>query len=125
MDTSNGLVIPSAKLGSGMYDFGYTTQQLPTSEVAFKASQLDSGGSGFDWSSTVNGIKDLAGVWLTIESHKNNWAGDPTPQMRAEDGKVYPVGQTITPQPEASGLNTKTMMIMAGVVVAAVLIARA
>jgi hypothetical protein len=123
METGNGLGITSSGLGSGLFDFGYTTAQLPPSEAAATASQLESGGSGFNWGDAFNGVKDLAGLWLQVESNKNNWAADPTPQYRAQNGQVYPVGQAMAP-PMQAGMNTTTLLLIAGVVVAVVLLAK-
>ena len=116
-----GLEIPSGSLGSGMYDMGYTTGQLPVSEVAHTASQLESGGSGFSFDIN-SALKDLAGAWLAKESNDNQWASQEqqTQYLRAQNGMVYPAGQYLAP-PAQVGISTNMLLLIGAVIVVVVL----
>lgn len=115
-----GLQIPSMSLGSGMWEMTHTTEQLPVSEVAHTASQLESGGSGFSFDIN-SALKDLAGVWLAKESNENQWANQEqqTAYLRAQNGAVYPAGQYMTPPVQVGGMN---VLMLVGVAIAALIL---
>lgn len=61
-----GLSIPDSFFGEGLYDFGWgeATGQ-PPAQAAGTASQIESGGSGFNWNSALS---DITKAWMTVEA---------------------------------------------------------
>jgi hypothetical protein len=84
----------SSSYGSGLYDFGYQPSSLPPSGVATTASQVESGGTGVNWSFDTTGvgnlIQDVTKAWITVRDHQ---AGGnlPTGYARGPDGSIYAV----------------------------------
>lgn len=101
---SGPLGLPSGELGSGLYDFGYTFDNLPASEAAQTATQIESGGTGFDWN---KGLGDLLGAWVMTERYSSTTQQQmPVQYRKAPDGTLYttdPAYPATYRQPLASG----------------------
>lgn len=73
-------------LGSSLYNFGYTNANQPPAQAATTASQLESGGSGFNWNAALS---DITRVYLTREAIKSGTPEAPTTYRTNEYGEVY------------------------------------
>jgi len=84
----------SSGFGDTLYDFGYQPSSLPPSGVATTASQVESGGSGVNWSFDTSGVgnllQDVTKAWITVRDHQSG-GGLPTGYARGPDGRVYAV----------------------------------
>jgi hypothetical protein len=92
------------ELGTGLYDFSVDESvNLPPAEAAYKASQVESGGSG--WGFDLNSaLKDLAGAWVASESYQARAAsGAPVQYRRGTDGQLYVTDPTYRNGPPGGG----------------------
>lgn len=89
-NSNGGLALPSGKLGSGLYDFGYNTGVLPPSGAAKTAAQVESGGSATGWFSDT--LRDITDAWVTVQQVKaanQAQAQAPVQWRRSEGGDLY------------------------------------
>lgn len=123
MDTSlensaGALAIPSGSLGSGLYDFGYQLGVLPPAGASKTASQIESGGSGWDFGST---LRDITSAWMTVQTAKAARPESPAVYRRADDGNVYATDPAYRQQGVVS-VSTQTLLMVGLVVVVGVLL---
>lgn len=107
--------VSGAGFGSGLYDFGYTTANLPVSGAAGTVTQFDSGGVAFDW----NRLADtLADAWVTVQGAESQWPGAPVQYRRGEDGALYTTdGKLVQAAPNAQPRITLTGLLVVGGIV--------
>lgn len=88
----------SGELGSGLYDFATQTANLPTAEAASTASQVESGGTGFNWNQA---LADITGAWVKVEGQSSSWPGAPVQYRKGEDGRLYTTDGKLVQSPAA------------------------
>lgn len=76
----------SAGYGTGLYDFGYTGANLPPAQAATSASQLEAGGSGFNWNAAIG---DITKAYMLKTAIKAQAAEVPTNYRVNESGQLY------------------------------------
>lgn len=107
--------VTGAGFGTGLYDFGYTSANLPVSGAATTVSQFDAGGVAFDWNSALH---DITGAWLAYEGMQSQWPGAAVQYRRGEDGKLYTTGgQLVQEAPNAPPRITLTGLLVVGGIV--------
>lgn len=115
---------PSSGYGTGTYDFGYLPPSLPPAEVATTASQVESGGTGFNWAGLSSGIGDLmqdaTKAWISIQNYKKG-SELPTGYARNAQGQVYAVDPAYRPTTlgAAVGGIPMSFVLIAGLIYAA------
>lgn len=115
-DTNNfGQEAVTGDLGTGLYEFGVQTANLPVSEAATTASQVESGGNGFNWN---NALHDITGAWVAAEGKANSWPGAAVQYRRGEDGRLYNTDGKLVQQAQTAPkqINLTTLLIMGGIV---------
>lgn len=93
----------SSDYGAGLYDFGYAATSQPPSQVATSASQLESGGSGFDWGQMLGTVADVTKAYMQIEAVKSGAPMGPVQYRTNGNGQVYATDPTYQQQ---GGVNT-------------------
>lgn len=115
--------------GAGVGLYGVGTQYLdayaptvdaPAADASQTLGQLQSGGSGFDWTAASNALGNVLGTVVQLDSLNHGW---PTLQSntgayKAPNGTVYPVGTgPATSQPVLAQNNGLMFMLLIGLVV--------
>lgn len=107
--------VSGAGFGAGLYDFGYTTANLPVSGAATTVTQFDSGGVAIDWNAALDTI---ATAWVTVQGAESQWAGAAVQYRRGEDGRLYTTGgQLVQEAPNAQPRITLTGLLVVGGIV--------
>ena len=81
----------SSSYGTDLYDFGYAGANLPPAQAATTASQLESGGSGFNWNAALS---DITKVYMATQSNNATPMQVPTGYRVNEQGQLYAVDPT-------------------------------
>jgi len=124
-DTDSLLGPVSSLFGDDLYDFGYQSQGMPPAQAASTASQIESGGSGFNWSSLSSGIGDLmqdaTKAWISIQNYKKG-SELPTGYAVNDKGQIYAVDPAYRPTTVAGAIGGIPMsfVLIAGLIWAAV-----
>lgn len=96
MDYLSQLLGPtSSGYGTGLYDFGYAGANLPPAQAATSASQLESGGSGFNWNAALS---DITKVYMMKTAIKAQGQEMPTGYRVNESGQLYATDPAYRPQ---------------------------
>lgn len=115
----------SSAFGVSLYDFGYQPTQLPPAQAASTASQIESGGTGFNWSGLASGVGDLmqdaTKAWITYKNYQKG-SELPTGYAVNQQGQVYPVDPAYRPTTVAGAIGgiPMSLVMIAGLIWAAV-----
>jgi hypothetical protein len=90
----------STGFGATLYDFGYQPGSLPPAQASSTASQVESGGSGINWSGLSSGIgnlmQDVTKAWINVQNYKKG-SEVPTGYAVNGQGQVYAVDPAYRP----------------------------
>ena len=108
-----GAAVTGSGFGTGLYDFGYTTPNLPVSGAATTVSQFDAGGVAFDWNLALS---DITSAWVAVQGNTSQWPATPVQYRRGEDGRLYTTdGKLVQESPAARpGINLTTLLLLGG-----------
>ena len=118
---------PDAGYGTGLYDFGYAPTSQPPARAATTASQLESGGSGFNWGGLSNTIADITKTYMQVEAIKASRPEMPTTYRTNGDGVTYatdPAYRTLGGVGSAIGGIPTAWLLIGGLIAAAVILGK-
>lgn len=118
---------PSSGYGSDLYDFGYAPTSSPPSQVATTASQIESGGTGFNWGGLSSTIADITRAYVAVEAVKNGNPQMPLQYRTNGNGETYvtdPAYRTLGGVGSAIGGIPTAWLIIGGIIFAAVVLGK-
>ncbi len=130
MDYLSGLMGPTAGgYDDGLYGFGYSTSSQPPARAATTASQIESGGSGFNWSGFGNTVLDITKAYMQVEAVKSSRPEAPVTYRTNEQGETYTSGngqgvQTLGGVGSAIGGIPTAWLLIGGLIFAAVILSK-
>lgn len=115
---------------SDLYGFGYLPSSQPPAQAATTASQIESGGTGFNWNSFAPALADITKAWMTVKAVNATTQEAPTGYRVNGEGQVYAVDpayrgpQTLGGVGSAIGGIPTAWLLIGALIVGAVMLAK-